>query len=66
MLSIFEQNLYNLFSVSGTALGLPPNIWLPPSGLYIKLNFDGLFSPLAHHTSIGGINKNASGLLVTA
>lgn len=65
-ISICQQNLSNIFSASGLTRGLPPDVWLPPPGIYIKLDFDGSFSPLSQHAGIGGVICNYTGLLVAA
>lgn len=64
--AIFQQNLSHIIPLTGLAPGLPRDIWLPPMGQYVKLNFDGSFSSLSEHAGIGGIIRNASGHLLAA
>lgn len=46
MHALYSQNQANMIPMSGLASGLPPDLWLPPQGTYVKLNFDGSPSTL--------------------
>lgn len=41
-------------------------VYIQINSLYVKLNYDGSFSPLSQHAGIGGIIRNSTGLLVAA
>lgn len=57
---------FNSIFISSMAPGLPPDLWLPPPDICVKLNFDGSFHALGQHASIGRIKRNAPGLMFTA
>lgn len=61
-----EQNFANFIVRSGPLPQLSPDIWTPPPPPTVKLNFDGSYNPVTEKAGIGGIVRNATGLLIVA
>lgn len=63
---LYEWNISNFLPTSAASLGLPPDIWLPPPGNYVKLNFDGSYNPFTKFAGIGGIIRSPAGTVLAA
>lgn len=57
---IHEWNYVNFISTPVKVSGVPPDIWIPPTGNQVKLSFDGSFNPFSQCAGIGGHNIRSS------